>query len=181
VNTQKMYSSTGSGQASKTSSAMTIVQIDQALRDFVLQDTAHLRRDAETSQREPEAPQMVSEFVRQVAGTPLTKLDETITGLTQLRDFLHADGERIKQEIAGYLQFVAKCSVKWVIDDIKQCTAAAAALPSRPRRGCTDSEGLMPQSGHGRLAVGVMDDVATRYLVDAHRNNAGVITQEVKG
>jgi len=182
VNTQKMYSSTGSGQASKTSRAMTIVQIDQALRDFVLQDTAHLRRDAETtSQREPEAPQMVSEFVRQMAGTPLTKLDETITGLTQLRDFLHADGERIKQEIAGYLQFVAKCSVKLVIHDIKQCTAAAAALPPRPRRGCTDSEGLMPQSGHGRLAAGVMDDVATRYLIDAHRNKAGVITQEVKG
>jgi hypothetical protein len=43
-------------------------QIHQALRDFVLQDTAHLRRDAETatseaSQRVPEAPQMVSEFV----------------------------------------------------------------------------------------------------------------------
>jgi len=161
---------------------MTIVQIDQALRDFVLQDTAHLRRDAETtSQREPEAPQMVSEFVRQMAGTHLTKLDDTITGLTQLRDFLHADGERIKQEIAGYLQFVAKCSVKLVIDDIMQCTAAAAALPPRPRRGCTDSEGLMPQSGHGRLAAGVMDDVATRYLIDAHRNKAGVITQEVKG
>ena len=39
----------------------------------------------------------------------------------------------------------------------------------------------MPQSGHGRLAAGVMDDVATRYLIDAHRNKAGVITQEVKG
>ena len=113
---------------------MTIVQIDQAVRDFVLQDTAHLRRDAETtSQREPEAPQMVSEFVRQMAGTPLTKLDETITGLTQLRDFLHADGERIKQEIAGYLQFVAKCSVKLVIDQVEQ--AAAATLPPRLRKG----------------------------------------------
>jgi hypothetical protein len=43
---------------------MTVGQIDQALRDFVLQDTAHLRHDAEnpeTAQREPEAPQMASE------------------------------------------------------------------------------------------------------------------------
>src|SRR5262249_10190070 len=117
-----MYSPTNSGQASKTPKAMTIAQIDQALRDFVLQDTAQLRPNAETSsQRELEAPQMVSEFVRQMAGTPLTKLDETITDLTHLRDFLHAEGERIKQEIAVYLQFVAKCSVKLVIDHIEQC------------------------------------------------------------
>jgi hypothetical protein len=27
---------------------MTVAQIDQALRDFVLQDPAHLRRDAQT-------------------------------------------------------------------------------------------------------------------------------------
>jgi hypothetical protein len=135
-----MYLSANSGQASKTPTAMTIAQIDQALRDFVLQDTAQLRRDVETaSQREPEEPQMVSEFVRQMAVTPLTKLDETITDLTQLRDFLHAEGERIKQETAGYLQFVAKCSVRLMIDHIEQCRAAAA-LPPRLRKGCTDSE-----------------------------------------
>jgi hypothetical protein len=74
VTTQKMYSPTNPDQVSKTPCAMTVAQIDQALRDFILQDTAHLRRDAETatpetSQREPEAPQMVSEFVRQMAGT----------------------------------------------------------------------------------------------------------------
>jgi len=135
VNTHKMYLPTSSGQAPKTPRAMTIAQIDQALRDFVLQDTAQLRRDAETAlQREPEAPQMVSEFVRQMAGTSLTKLDDTITDLTQLRDFLHAEGERIKQEIAGYLQFVAKCSVKLVIDHVEQ-GRAAAALPPRLRKG----------------------------------------------
>jgi hypothetical protein len=67
---------------------------------------------------------MVSEFVRQIAGTSLTKLDETITDLTQLRDFLHAEGERIKREISGYLQFnqVAMDSTKLVVDNIAQCT-----------------------------------------------------------
>jgi hypothetical protein len=46
---QKMYSRTNQVQASETPNAMTVAQIDQALRDFVLQDTAHLRRDAETA------------------------------------------------------------------------------------------------------------------------------------
>src|SRR5437868_3424671 len=100
---------------------MTIAQIDQALRDFVLQDTAQLRRDVETaSQREPEAPQMVSEFVLQMAGTSLTKLDETIVDLSQLRDFLHVEGERIKREISGYLEFngIAIGSIRSVVDNI---------------------------------------------------------------
>jgi hypothetical protein len=108
MTTQEMYSPTNPIRASKTPSAMSIAQIDQALLDFVLQDTAHLRRDAETasrSRREPQgATQMVSDLVRQMAGASLNKLDETIADLSQVRDFLHTEGERIKREISGYLQ-----------------------------------------------------------------------------
>jgi hypothetical protein len=132
-----MYSPANSGQASKTPSAMTIAQIDQALRDFVLQDTAQLRRDVETaSQREPEAPQMVSEFVLQMAGTSLTKLDETIVDLSQLRDFLHAEGERIKREISGYLEFngIAIGSIRSVVDNIVQWKRAAHSTARAPER-----------------------------------------------
>jgi hypothetical protein len=142
---QKMDSRT-KAQESETLCAMTIAQIDQALRDFVLQDTARLRQDAETafhdaSRREPEAPRMVSEFVRRMAGASLTKLDETIVDLSQLRDFLHAESERIKREISCYLQFnqVAMGSTKLVVDDIAQCRAAAAA--SIASRRTAESEG----------------------------------------
>jgi hypothetical protein len=134
---QKMESRT-KVQESETPCAMTIAQIDQALRDFVLQDTARLRQDAETashdaSRREPEAPRMVSEFVRRMAGASLTKLDEIIVDLSQLRDFLHAESERIQREISCYLQFnqVAMGSTKLVVDDIAQCRAAAASIASR--------------------------------------------------
>jgi len=144
---QKMDSRINPVQASETPCAMTVAQIDQALRDFVLQDTAHLRRDEETasqstSRREPEAPQMVSEFVRQMAGASLIKLDETIVDLSQLRDFLHAEGERIKREISGYLQFnqVAMDSTKLVVDNIAQCRAAAAATAHRLEKGRAESE-----------------------------------------
>jgi hypothetical protein len=134
MTTQEMYSPTNPIQASKTLSAMSIAQIDQALRDFVLQDTAHLRRDAETasrSRREPRgATQMASDLVRQMAGASLNKLDETIADLSQVRDFLHTEGERIKREISGYLQLnqVAMGSTKFVVDNIAQCRAEAAAI-----------------------------------------------------
>lgn len=137
VTTQKNYSPTNPGPA-----AMTVAQIDQALRDFVLQDTTHLRRDAETatpdiSQREPEAPRMISEFVRQMAGASLTKLDQTIVDLSQLRDFLHAEAERIKREISGYLQlnYTAIGSIKSIADNIVQRKRAAHSTARAPERG----------------------------------------------
>jgi hypothetical protein len=142
VTTEKMYSPTNPVQASKTPGAMTVAQIDQALRDFILQDSAHLRRDAETanpetSQRAPEAPQMVSEFVRQMAGGSLMKLDETIADLSQLRDFLHAESERIKREISGYLHFnnIAIGSTRSIVDNIAQWKRAAHSTARAPERG----------------------------------------------
>jgi hypothetical protein len=144
---RKMDSGTNPVQASEPR-AMTVAQIDQALRDFVLQDTAHLRRDAETaswgvSRREPESPpQMVSELVRQMAGASLNKLDETIVDLSQLRDYLHAEGERIKRKISAYLQLnlVATGSTKLVVDNIAQCRAAAALPAPRLGKGRAEPE-----------------------------------------
>ena len=57
---QKIYSRTNTMQASENPNGKTVAQVDDALRDFVLQDTAHLRREAETAsqgalRREPES------------------------------------------------------------------------------------------------------------------------------
>jgi hypothetical protein len=141
VATEKMYLPTNPGQASKAPRAMTVAQIDQALRDFILQDTAHLRREAETenpeiSQRELATPQIASEFVRHMAGASLTKLDETIVDLSQLRDFLHAESERIKREISSYLQFnhIAISSTRSVVDNIAQWKSAAHGVARAPEQ-----------------------------------------------
>jgi hypothetical protein len=144
---QEMYSHTNPLQASETPSAMTVAQIDQALRDFVLQDTAQLRRDAKNSsqgasRRDKESKPQISDLVRQMAGTSLNKLDETIVDLSRLRDFLHAESERIKREISGYLQLnhIAIGSTKVVVDNVAQCRAAAAAIAPRLARGRAESE-----------------------------------------
>jgi hypothetical protein len=126
---QQIHSRASPVEASENLGAMTVAQIDKALRDFVLQDTAHLRRGSHSGSQaglEPEGtPQKVSEFVRRMAGDSLNKLDETIVDLSQLRDLLHAEGERIKREISGYLRFnqVAMGSTKLVVDNIAMCRA----------------------------------------------------------
>ena len=144
---QEMYSHINPVQASEMPSAMTVAQIDEALRVFVLQDTAHLRRDTENSSqsasgRDLENQPQISELLRRMAGASLNKLDETIVDLSRLRDFLHAEGERIKREISGYLQLnrIAIGSTKVVVDNIAQCRAAAAAIAPRPARARAESE-----------------------------------------
>ena len=57
--------------------------------------------------------------------------------LSQLRDFLHAEGERIKREIFGYLQlnYTATGSTTSIVDNIAQLKRAAQSTLRAPERG----------------------------------------------
>jgi hypothetical protein len=130
-------------EGSANPGVMTTAQVDEALRDFVLQDTAHLRRDAEelppgNLRREPESAAEVATdvnaLVRQVADISLNQLDDVIVDLRNLRDFLHSEGERVRREISGYLQLsrTAMESTKIIVDNIAPLkeVAAGVALPA---------------------------------------------------
>ncbi len=142
---QKIYPRTNPMHAPESPNGKTVSQVDEALRDFVLQDTAHLRREAETAaqgaaRREPENPTQVvaevSSLVQQVAGISLDELDDAIVDLRQLRDFLYSEGERIQREISGYIQLnqVAMGSTRSIVDSIGQWKSAASALrPGKTR------------------------------------------------
>jgi hypothetical protein len=138
---QKIYARTNLVQASENPNGK--LEIDQQLRDFVLQDTARLRSEAETADRpvlrlEPEsATEVITEInflVQQVAGITVNQVEDAIADLRQLRDFLHTEGERVRREISGYLQLsrAAMDSTKIIVDNIAQWKkgAAGAALPT---------------------------------------------------
>jgi hypothetical protein len=61
-------------------------------------------------------------------------LDETIVDLNQLRDFLHAEGERIKREIFGCLQlnYTATGSTTSIVVNIAQLKRAAKSTLRAP-------------------------------------------------
>jgi hypothetical protein len=123
-------------------SAITFSQIDEALRDFVLQDTAHLRRATENVTRgnlrpesAPEVVASVNSLVQQVAGVSLDQLDYVIVELRHLRDYLHSEGERVQREISGFLRLnqVAIGSTKIISDNITLWKEGAhGALESEP-------------------------------------------------
>jgi hypothetical protein len=124
-----MYSRTNPVQAPENLKGKTVQQIDEALRDFVLQDTAHLRREAEDvtwgGLRPENAAQVVTDacsLVQQVAGVCLDQLDDVIVDLRNLRDFLHREGVRVQREISGFLQLnqAANGSTKFITHNIRQ-------------------------------------------------------------
>jgi hypothetical protein len=129
VTLQKMHPRTNPTETSESPSVKTIPQIDEALRDFVLQDTANLRREAENAARrrlprEPESATHVvadvNSLVQRVAGVSLDHLDDVIVDLRNLRDFLHCEGERIQREISDFLHLnqAAMGSTKIIADNI---------------------------------------------------------------
>jgi hypothetical protein len=93
--------------------SMTIAEIDEALTRFVSQNTADLHQEAEvlprgSGCRDPEsaakAATHVNSIVQLAADTSLDQLDDAIVDLRGLRDFLRNEGERIQQQVSGFVQ-----------------------------------------------------------------------------
>ena len=128
---QKTYQRTNPAPigVSENSNVIPAQQIEEALRESVLQNAAQIRHEPEnTSQVVTD----VNSLVQRVAGVSLDQLDDAIVDLRRLRDFLHSEGERIQREISGYLQLnhLAIDSTKSIVDNIVQWKNAAHG-PSR--------------------------------------------------
>jgi hypothetical protein len=132
---QKIYPRSNVVQASEKNEKSP-TEIDRQLRDFVLQDTARLRSEAETAPKpvlrlEPEGVteviQEINSLVQQVAGITVDQVDDVIADFRDLRDFLHSEGERVRQEISGYLQLsrTAAGTTKIIVDNIAELKKVA--------------------------------------------------------
>jgi hypothetical protein len=133
---QKTYPRTNPAPfgASENSNVIPAPQIEEALRESVHQDAAHIRHEPEnTSQVVTD----VNSLVQRVADVSLDQLDDVIVDLRNLRDFLHSEGERIQREISGYLQLnhIAIGSTKSIVDNIVQWKKAAHRTARAPERG----------------------------------------------
>ena len=133
---QKMYPRTNIApfEVSENSNVIPAPQIEEALRESVRQDAAHISHEPEnTSQVVTD----VNSLVQRVADVSLDQLDDVIVDLRNLRDFLHSEGERIQREISGYLQLnhIAIGSTKNIVDNIVQWKKAAHSSARAPGRG----------------------------------------------
>ena len=133
---QKIYPRTNPAPlgASENSNVMPAQQIEEALRESVRQNAAHMRHESEnTSQVVTD----VNSLVQRVADVSLDQLDDAIVDLRQLRDFLHSEGERIQREISGYLQLnhTSIDATRSIVDNIAQWKKATHSTARAPERG----------------------------------------------
>ena len=87
------------------------------IREFVRRETPLTRRDASSGEF---AASNVRSLVQRVAGTSLQEIDNLISELQSLRDYISNEGERVQREIAGYAQLsqAAMNSTKIIADSM---------------------------------------------------------------
>jgi hypothetical protein len=145
---QKVYPRTNPAPLSENSNVIPAQQIEEALRESVRQNAAHIRHEPEsTSQIITD----VNSFVERVAGVSLGQLDDAIVDLRHLRDFLHSEGERIQREISGYIQLnhIAIDSTKSIVDNIVQWKKATHSTSRAPERNDFVGSTFPPAIGGG--------------------------------
>ena len=116
-----------------------VSEVEAGIRDFVRHDVAYLRRPA-AGQSTTETPPLdssadatvnnVNSLIQRVAGTSLGEIEKLISELEALRDLLHAEGQRVQREIAGYAQLsqAAMKSTRMIADNVEQWKKAAENL-----------------------------------------------------
>lgn len=106
-------------------------EVEAGIRDFVRSDVAYLRRPGQSAVTEaPETDatvKNVNSLIQRVAGTSLAEIENLIGELEVLRDLLHAEGQRVQREIAGYahLSHAAMKSTRMIADNLAQWKSAS--------------------------------------------------------
>jgi hypothetical protein len=119
-----------------------VSDVEEGIRDFVRNDIAYLRRPAPSmvggtdiaADANAEATvNNVNSLIQRVAGTSLAEIESLISELENLRDLLHAEGQRVQREISGYAQLsqAAMKSTRMIADNVAQWKRTADGL----RRG----------------------------------------------
>jgi hypothetical protein len=109
-----------------------VTEVEAGIRDFVRNDVAYLRRPGQTTRGSENAEddttvKNVNSLIQRVAGTSLGEIENLITELESLRDLLHAEGQRVQREIAGYahLSHAAMKSTRIIAENLAQWKSAA--------------------------------------------------------
>jgi hypothetical protein len=118
-----------------------VTEVEAGIREFVRNDVAYLRRPAPgLLGNNPEQPALdpatdatvnsVNSLIQRVAGTSLAEIENLMSELETLRDLLHAEGQRVQREIAGYAQLsqAAMKSTRMIADNVSQWKRAADGL-----------------------------------------------------
>jgi hypothetical protein len=94
-------------------------------------DVAYLRRPGESIEQNSEATvNNLNSLIQRVAGTSLSEITNLIAELESLREWLHAEGQRVQREISGYahLSQATIKSTRMIAENVAQWKRSADNL-----------------------------------------------------
>ena len=108
-------------RAGKIEETQTPGEFEGEIREFIRRDVGHLRR-AQPDGASEQAVTNINSLLDRVSGSSVTEIDSLIADLSNVRDFLKTEGERVQREIASYAQLsqVAMTSVKIIAESMGQ-------------------------------------------------------------
>ena len=113
-----------------------VSEVEAGIRDFVRNDIAYLRRQVASPETAPTDANTdatvsnVNSLIQRVAGSSLAEIENLVSELESLRDLLHAEGQRVQREIAGYAQLsqAAMKSTRIIAENVAQWKRTADGL-----------------------------------------------------
>jgi hypothetical protein len=117
-----------------------VSDVEAGIRDFVRNDVAYLRRPAPTTisgtatETPPppgnDATSNINTLIQRVAGSSVAEIENLIAELENLRELLHAEGQRVLREISGYAQLsqAAMKSTRMIADNVGQWKRTTESL-----------------------------------------------------
>jgi molybdopterin converting factor small subunit len=106
-------------------------EVENGIRDFVRNDVAYLRRPGEGPLENAESTvNNLNSLIQRVAGTSLSEITNLISELESLREWLHAEGQRVQREISGYahLSQATIKSTRMIAENVAQWKRSADNL-----------------------------------------------------
>ena len=107
--------------ARKATETANTTEFEGEIREFIRRDIGHGRRPL-TEGTSEQAVNNITTLLDRVSGSSVGEIDSLIADLTNVRDFLRSEGERVQREIASYAQLsqVAMTSVKIIAESMSQ-------------------------------------------------------------
>lgn len=107
-------------------------EVENGIREFVRNDVAYLRRPggADAEQNAEATVNNLNSLIQRVAGTSLSEITNLISELESLREWLHAEGQRVQREISGYahLSQATIKSTRMIAENVAQWKRSADNL-----------------------------------------------------
>ena len=99
--------------------AANVNAVEGEIREFVRRDISIFRRQRPEN---GEPADNINVLIQRVAGQSVAEIERVIGELTQVRDMLRNEGDRVQREIAGYaaLSQAAMTSMKIIGDSLTQ-------------------------------------------------------------